>query len=270
MSGTNPRTRLRRLTLIACFVAVGALGLGPAANPAPAAASTTTTMQSELLGWINGERASRHLAPLRLLTSLSSYSTERATKMASTGVMAHPSCLGCELTSHGIQYYSAGEDIAWTSYPWGDQAAQSIFNGWKGSSGHWAILMSATYNYIGLGVAYRSANATTFASADLTESKDQTSPWARVSTGTRSGSTVSWTWTGNDVLLQTHTAGLKNFDVEYRVGSGSWSLIRSGTTARSLSIGGRAGGHYYGLRVRARDNAGHLSSYSAELRIWVP
>jgi hypothetical protein len=41
-------------------------------------------------------------------------------------------------------------------------------------------------------------------------------------------------------------------------------------TARSSSIGGHAGRHYYGLRVRARDNAGNVSSYSAELRIWVP
>ncbi|MEA2674653.1 MAG: hypothetical protein QOI92_1845 [Chloroflexota bacterium] len=270
MSGTNPRARISRLALVACFVAVGALSVGPGANPAPVAASTTTTMQSELLGWVNSARASLHLAPLRLLSSLTSYAAGRATKMASTGVMAHPSCLGCELTSHGIQYYSAGEDIAWTSYPWGDQAAQSIFNGWKGSSGHWAILMSNKYNYIGIGVAYRSTNRTTFASADLTESKDQTRPWVRAGRVTRSGSTVSWTWSGGDTWLQTHTAGLKNFDVDYRVGSGSWTRLRSGTTARSLSLSGRAGGHYYGLRVRARDNAGNISGYSAEMRIWVP
>jgi hypothetical protein len=184
--------------------------------------------------------------------------------------MAHPSCLGCELTSHGIQYYSAGEDIAWTSYPWGDQAAQSIFNGWKGSSGHWAILMSSTYNYIGIGVAYRSSNQTTFASADLTESKDQTGPWVSLGKPSRSGSSVSWAWSGNDTWLQTHTAGLKNFDVEYRVDSGSWSLIRSGTTQKSLSLSGRAGGHYYGIRIRDRDNLGYVASYTAEQRIWVP
>jgi hypothetical protein len=269
MSGI-PRARLGRLALVACFVAVGAFGFGPGANPAPVAASTATTMESELLGWINSARASLHLAPLRLLTSLSSYADGRAAKMASTGVMAHPSCLGCELTAHGIQYYSAGEDIAWTSYPWGDQAAQSIFNGWKASSGHWAILMSSTYNYIGISVAYRTSNQTTFASADLTESRDQTNPWAKMGTGSRSGSTVSWTWSGDDIALQTHTAWLKSFDVEYRVDSGTWVVIRNGTTAHSLSLSGRAGGHYYGLRVRAWDKAGNVSPYSAELRIWVP
>jgi hypothetical protein len=157
--------------------------------------------------------------------------------------MAHPSCLGCSLASHAIQYYSCGEDIAGTTYPWGTQAAQSIFNGWKGSSGHWALLMSTTYNYIGIGVAYRSSSHTTFAAADLTESTDQTRPWARMGTGWRSGATVSWTWSGADTWLQTHTAGLKNFDVEYRVDSGPWYQIRSGTTAKSLSLSGRAGGH---------------------------
>jgi uncharacterized protein YkwD len=265
-----PHPNLRRLVLVASLGAVLATGVGSATQPAPVQASTATTMQSELLGWINNARASRGLAPLRLLSSLSSFAASRAAHMASTGALSHPSCLGCSLTSWSIQWYTCGEDIAETWYPWGDQAAQSIYNGWKNSSGHWAILMSSTYNYIGIGVAYRSSNRATFAAADLTESRDQTRPWTKMGKVSRSGSTVSWTWSGNDTWLQTHTAGLKNFDVEYRVDSGSWSLIRSGTTAKSLSLSGRAGGHYYGLRVRDRDNKGYLSSYTAELRIWVP
>lgn len=270
MNGSTTPLRTGRLALIAGLMAVAAIGFGPAAHPAPAQASTATTMQTEILGWINDARKTAGLAPLRLLSSLSSYAASRAAKMASTGVMAHPSCLGCDLNARSIQWYSCGEDIAATSYPWGDQAAHSIFNAWKGSSGHWAILMSRTLNYIGIGVAYRSSNHWTYASADLTESKDQSNPWMAMGTASRSGSTVSWTWGGNDTWLQTHTAGLKNFDVEYRVDSGSWSLIRSGTTATSLSLTGRAGGHYYGIRVRDRDNLGHVSSYTAESRIWVP
>jgi hypothetical protein len=264
------RHSLRRIALLAMLGAILAIGIGPASSPPAVSASTATTMQTEILGWVNSARAARGLAPLRLLSSLVSYSASRAATMASTGVLAHPSCLSCQLTSRGIQYYSAAEDIAATSYPWGDQAAQSIYNSWKASSGHWAILMSSTYNYIGIGVAYRSSNHWTFAAADLTESKDQTRPWARMSTVKRSGSTVYWTWSGNDTWLQTHEAGLKNFDVEYRVDSGTWTTIRSGTTAKSLSLSGRAGGHYYGLRVRDRDNKGYVSSYTAEMRIWVP
>jgi hypothetical protein len=104
----------------------------------------------------------------------------------------------------------------------------------------------------------------------LSESKDRTKPWAKISGSSRSGSTVTWQWRGADMKLQTHTSGLDGFDVQYRVGSGTWSTIRSDTTATSLSLSGRAGGRYYGLRIRARDHRGNVSAYSAEVRIWVP
>jgi len=193
-----PRPTLRRLVLIAAMAAVVATTAGPAAHPMPANASTASTMESELLGWINGARANRGLAPLRLISSLTSFAESRAATMASTGVLAHPSCLSCALTSAGVPWYTNAEDIGWTNYPWGDQAAQTIFNSWKGSSGHWAILMSSTYNYIWLGVAYRSSNSSTFAAADLTESRDMTRPWAKMGGVSRSGSTVYWSWSGND------------------------------------------------------------------------
>lgn len=260
-----------RLLLAAAFAAIVIMGVGPLAHPAPAAAATTAdTMETTILGLINAERTKRGLVPLRLHAGLVALADDRAATMASTGVFAHPSCVSCVVTSRGIQYYSTTEVIAWSGWPWGDQAAQSIFQAWKNSSLHWSILMSSKYNYIGLGVAYRSANGRTYASGNLTESNDQTRPWGRMSQVTRAGTTVSWTWTGADTRLQTHTAGLKNFDVQYRVGSGTWTTIRSGTTATSLSLGSRAHGHWYGLRIRARDNLGYVSYYSAELRVWVP
>ena len=70
--------------------------------------------------------------------------------------------------------------------------------------------------------------------------------------------------------LQTHTAGLKNFDVQYRVDSGSWRVIRSGTTARSITLSGRTRHHTYYLRVQARDNRGNLSGYTTSLHVSVP
>lgn len=270
---TRPRvlaTALSRTLLGAVLAAVLATAVGPVAHPSIVAAGTAETMEAKIVSMVNAERTKRGLVPLRLHSGLVALAGDRAAYMASINQMQHISCLGCTLTARGIQWWTAGENIAWTSYPWGDQAALSIFNGWKNSSGHWAILMSSHYNYIGLGVAYRSANQSTFASAVLTESKDRTAPWGKMLTGSRSGTTVSWTWTGNDVGLQTHTSGLKNFDVQYRVDSGTWQTIKSGTTARSLSLGSRAHGHYYGLRVRARDNAGYVSRYGAEIRIWVP
>lgn len=266
----HARHALSRLLLMASLAAVVATGLGPAAHPAPVAASTATDMEASLLGSINAERSKRGLVALRLDSRLVDYAGDRSSTMASSGVMKHPSCLSCTLTNLGVQWYSDGEVIAYTTWPWGAQAADSIFKGWMGSTLHRDLLMSSTFNYIGIGVAYRSSEHQTFASAVLTESKDRTKPWGKVSSGSRSGSSVSWNWSGADTTLQTHTAGLKNYDVQYRIGSGTWSIIRSATTTTSLSLANRLGGHDYGLRVRSRDNRLNVSSWSAEVRVWVP
>lgn len=271
MTPLRPRVRaLARLLLAAACLSIALTGVGPIAHPTPVVAATAATIEADLLARINAARASRGLVPLRLHSGLVDLAGDRAASMASNGKLSHPSCLSCMFTNRGIQWYSVGEVIAYTTYPWGDQAAESIYNSWKRSSTHWALLMSSKFNYIGLGVAYRSSNRSTWAAAALSESRDRTKPWAKITRGSRSGSTVSWAWSGADRRLQTHTAGLDSFDVQYRVGSGTWSTIRSGTTATSLSLSGRAGGRYYGIRVRARDNRGNISAYSAEVRIWVP
>lgn len=261
---------LPRLIVTAVLAASFVMAAGPMAHPTDVAASTASSMESQILGWVNAERSKRGLVPLRLHSGLVSLAGDRAAQMASTGVMAHPSCLSCVINARGIQWYGVGEVIAYTTWPWGSQAAKSVFNGWKGSPGHWNLLMSNQFNYIGFGVAYRSANGATFAAGVLTESNDRTKPTAKMKSGSRSGTTVSWTWTGADVKLQTRTSGLKSFDVQYRVDKGAWKTVKSGTTAKSLSLSSRVHGHWYGLRVRARDGRGNLSAYTAEKRIWVP
>jgi uncharacterized protein YkwD len=267
-----PRDLRRPLVAGVLLAAVFASGFVPALQPAPVQASTATTMETEILGWINQSRVNLGLVPLRSHAGLRSLATYRAGVMASTGVLSHTiaGCLSCELNSRGIQWYSYGECIAWTSSSWGSQAAWSIFDWWRHSSTHWALLMSRTFNYIGIGVAYRSSNRTTWSSIVLTESVDRTRPTAHMRYGSDSGTTVSWGWRGADVRLQTHTAGLKNFDVEYRVDYGTWSVIHSGTTSTSLSLGGRPHGHYYSLRVRSRDWRGNVSYWTTSIRVWVP
>jgi uncharacterized protein YkwD len=270
MTWMRPRAGLSRLALIATLAALVGTGVGSMAHPSAVAAGTAETMETTILGLVNTERTKLGLVPLRLHPALVDLAGDRAASMAKTGVFAHPSCLSCLFDARDIQNWGAGEIIAWTSWPWGAEAAKSLFQAWKGSPLHWGILMSSTYNYIGFGVAHRAANGRTYAAGLLSESNDRTVPWATMSTGSRKGTKVTWTWTGADRPLQTHTAGLRNFDVQYRVGKGAWRTIRSWTTATSLSLGSRAHGHWYGLRVRARDNRGNLSPYSAEKRVWVP
>ncbi|HEX5591166.1 MAG TPA: CAP domain-containing protein [Candidatus Limnocylindrales bacterium] len=247
-------------------------GLAPIRPAAPVAAGTAETMEAKLLTLINADRGRLGLVPLRLHAGLLKLAGDRAATLASTGVLSHAAagCLSCQLTSRSIQWYGHGEAIGGTGYAWGDPAVTSLFSAWKGSPSHWALFMSPTYNYVGIGVAYRTANANTYASIVLTESVDQTRPWAQLLTKTATGTTARWTWRGADTSLQTHMSGLRNFDVQYRRDSLSWSTIRPGTTATSLTLTGRARGHWYGVRIRSRDNRGYVSNWTAEFRVWIP
>ena len=270
MNRPSPRGRaLRHLLAVAVLFAAVATGIGPVAHPADVRASTADDMEAQLLNLINNARVGKGLAPLRKWSALADMAGDHSASMAKNRTLSHTSCLSCTFNSRGIQWYMVGEIVASSSYPWGSQSALSIFNGWKASSTHWSILMSKTFNYIGLGVAL-SSNGRTYATGELSESKDHTLPWAKMKSSSHLSTTVYWSWSGADTKLQTHTAGLKNFDVQYRVDSGTWSTIRSGTTSTSLSLSGRAHEHYYGVRVRSRDNRGYVSAWTAEMRVWVP
>jgi uncharacterized protein YkwD len=260
-----------RLLLAVVVSTVVLSGFTAVAAPHEVQAGTAETMESNIVGWINASRLKLGLRVLRVHSGLTILAGDRAATMASTGVLSHTisGCLSCQLTARAIQWFMDGEVIAENTYPWGDQSALALFNWWKSSPMHWDLLMSRNFNYLGVGVAYRSSNRMTFGSVVLTESVDQTAPWARMVSGSASGTTAAWTWTGDDIYLQTHTSGLRNFDVEYRLDSGSWGFLLRGTTARSLSLGGRAHGHYYGIRVRSRDWRGYLSWWTPETRVWI-
>jgi uncharacterized protein YkwD len=264
---------LGRLLLATTFAAVFAAGLTPLAHPQLALASTSTapTVETQILGWINNARASKGLAPLRVDSRLRDLAEYRASVMSAKNTLSHTvaGVLSSQLTARGIQWYSEGECIAWDSYAFPTTAAQTIWQMWHDAS-HWPLLMSNRFNYVGLGVVHNTSNNKTWASLVLTESVDHSRPWAQNVSHSRSGSSVSWSWKGADTWLQTHTSGLKNFDIEYRVDSGTWSVISAGTGAHSLTLSSRAGGHYYGLRIRSRDNRGYVSNWTAEVRIWVP
>lgn len=161
------RSARTRFALVLAFSFL-ALSFGPLANPAPVEAGTASTMEAYLLKWVNAARARKGIPALRLRSGLVDLAGDRAARMASTNRMEHTKCLTCKLVNRGISYNRCAEVIAYTTYPWGYQAAQSIFRGWRGSSMHWGILMSRRYTAVGFGVAYRSSNRTTFAAGILT------------------------------------------------------------------------------------------------------
>lgn len=168
MSQHPPRSNPTRLLFVAVLAALAVFSAGPMSSPTPADAGTAGTMEANLLSWINAERNKKGIPSLRLPAKLVDLAGDRAKKMASTGELDHLNCLACKLRKRGVSFDTCAEVIAYTTYPWGDRAARSIFNGWKGSSTHWGILMSGSYDRIGIGVAHRSSNKSTWAAAVLT------------------------------------------------------------------------------------------------------
>lgn len=240
---------------------------------APVSAATSASgAEAMIIGWVNTDRSAAGLAPLRGDGNLAYIAGVRASRMASSNTMSHTvgGALNSQLAARSVQWYRFGETIGWSSASWTVDAARSIYRGWMNSAPHRALLMSDQFNYIGLGLALRSSNSRTYGSAVLTESLDHTDAVARLTGTRRSGDDVSWTWSGYDPKLQTHMSGLRDFDVQYRVGSGAWRTLRNNTTSTSLTLRDRAHGRSYAIRVRATDRRGNVGKWTAASRIWVP
>lgn len=237
-----------------------------------ATATTASSAEASIIAWINDARTSRGLVPFRTDRKLLAISGLRASRMASANRMSHTvgGNLSSQITASGLRWYRYGEDIAWSTSAWPTSSARSIFRAWMNSSAHRAMILSSRFNYIGVGLAYRSSNRKTFGSAVFAETTDHTRPLARVTRSTRSGDTIRWSWSGYDPRLQTHTAGLRHYDVIYRVGSGNWTYLRNNTTSTSVALTNRPGGRSYSIRVRATDRGGMVGVWSREARIWVP
>jgi hypothetical protein len=235
-----------------------------------ATASTATDAERQIMASVNRARADRGLVPLRSDYRLWILAGERATAMANAQILSHgiAGSLSATLTGRAIQWYGHGEVIAWTSASRATSAGE-LFRMWATSPSHWALLTSSSFNYLGIGLAYTSSGLT-YGSIVLTESKDRTGARAYMVDASVSGDDVHWTWRGSDPPIQTHTAGFRDFTVQQRTDGGDWVTVKSSTTSTSRTASNRAGGHSYGLRVRARDRAGNVGPWSAELRVWVP
>lgn len=278
MTDRDGRSRhARLLAVVIGSVLASTAGLVVAAPVGPVrgltmAVPTAATLEGSLLAAVNADRTAIGLVPLRIDPRLRAIADTRSATLASLGVLTHAAAgdLPTQLTAAGVTTETWGEDLGWTTYAWGTPATGNLLAMWRASPEHWALLMSATLNYVGVGLALRSSDGATYASVVFTESPDHTPPVARVTSANRSGTTISFSWRGWDVPLQTHTTGLATFDVLYRASGGYWRVIRSRTTTTSVTIANRPPGHSYYLSVRARDRAGNLSSWSAPLHVWVP
>ena len=272
-TGLTPLASLSLGTAEASAATFAQVSAKPAADSAAMPTSPAQgTVESYILARMNADRVALGLAPLRVDPRLRDIARQRTSTMATLNDLSHTVAgnLGDELTAAGVTWLGWGEDIGWTTYPWGNAAGDSLYTMWKASPDHWTLMTSATYNYVGIGIGYRPANGGTFSSIVFTEQKDHTAPTVAMTSLARSGTTISFSWSGADVALQTRTAGLGYFDVEYHRDDRGWQMLRHGTLGTHLRLTGRAHGHRFYVRVRAVDKAGNASAWSPAVHILVP
>jgi uncharacterized protein YkwD len=271
-------------TLLALLVAaawfaqpLGAAAAGTAptspATTSTATTSTAATMDSQILSSMNSDRANRKLVALRVDTRLAAWATDRAAWMASHAILTHTSYGGspCNLfVIERITWYECGEAIADTTTTFGSNAASALYALWKGSPEHFALITSSTFNYVGVGVAYRAANHTTYGSILFLEGPEHNRPIPSWTSAYLNGRTVHWGWTAYDPRLQTHTAAIANYDVQMRVNHGSWFWLRTDSTAITATFRDRAPGTSWEIRIRARDTAGNTSVWLSSTTFTVP
>ena len=255
------------MKLIRLGLSLALIGLPETAS---AAEIPATSAELQIMTMVNEARVNAGLVPLRSDYRLWALADDRAIAMATSDVLSHDvgGPLGGSLDWWSIQWFGHGEVVAWTSAA-PAIAARSLFDLWSSSAPHWSLLMSSSFNYLGVGTAY-STSGRTYSSIVFTEAKDRSGAKATLLGASVSGDDVRWRWSGADTPLQTHTSGLRDFAVQQRIDSGGWVTVSTATTSTSRTAINRARGHWYGLRVRARDQAGNSGPWSPEVRIWVP
>lgn len=124
----------------------------PAATAAPAATASTgeNTYVQQIVDLVNKERAAAGLSPVSALDSLNEVAAVKATDMRTNNYFSHTSpTYGSPfdmMATFGITYRAAGENIAM-----GQKSPQEVMTAWMNSEGHRANILSANFNYIGVG-----------------------------------------------------------------------------------------------------------------------
>ena len=103
-----------------------------------------------VLSLVNEERSKQGLRPLKLSSKLTSIATLKSRDMADKNYFDHQSpTYGSPfdmLHSYGVQYRSAGENIAA-----GQRTPEEVMQAWMNSSGHRANILNKDFTEIGIG-----------------------------------------------------------------------------------------------------------------------
>jgi hypothetical protein len=189
--------------------------------------------------------------------------------MAANDYMSHTEPNGQKvfdrISAAGLTWYGAGEIIAWNTWPT-SSTASAANNQWMNSTPHHAIVVSTSYNYVGVGLAYDSSNSRNYWTAVFIKGPDRTGAKASIGAAKLSAGTDATnrrariTWSGFDIRLQVLTAGLRSFTVQRRVDDGAWTTVYSSTTLTAATFRVNLG-HRSEFRVSAVDRKGNRGAW---------
>ena len=125
-------------------------GTAPSGQSGSGSDVDNLSYEEQVVALVNEQRAANGLQPLTLSTALSNAARTKSQDMHDHHYFAHESpTYGSPfemLTSFGIRYRTAGENIAM-----GYATPEAVMNAWMNSSGHRANILNASYTQIGVG-----------------------------------------------------------------------------------------------------------------------
>lgn len=112
--------------------------------------SYLSAYEQKVVDLTNQERAKNGLAALKVDTALSKVAREKSLDMSKNGYFSHTSpTYGSPfdmMKQFGVSYQYAGENIAM-----GQRTPEEVVQAWMNSEGHRKNILSANFNYIGVG-----------------------------------------------------------------------------------------------------------------------
>lgn len=265
----------RPALVLALVLSVAALAqAGPLAVPAGAAVVVDTLQAATvaMLDHLGTERAATGVVPLRADQTLTSIAQARASDMAARDYFSHTAPDGTDfadlIEASGIAWLGAAETLAWNTAPDPASSLAMASEGWMASPSHRELLLSADFNYAGVGAA--TAGERVYWAVVMIKAPDHTAPLASIRAPSVGASVrygkraVTVGWRATDPPLAVLTAGVGAYQLQWRPAGGTWRT-RSWTTATALRLWLPIG-HRYEFRVRARDLAGNVSPWTATVR----
>jgi uncharacterized protein YkwD/chitodextrinase len=261
------------LVLVAGVLAAGLAGALPSASAATNCTPTSSwgtnraDLATQVVSLINQYRASKGLSQLTVSSTLTASSTWKSLHMAGYGYFAHddpapPVARSAykRATDCGFTGTYWGENIAW-----GYTTAQSVVNGWLGSSGHKANIENPNFKTTGVGVASNASGSLIWTQSFGNDSSSSTPPPSTPPPAT------------NDTQKPTQPTGLTvtataQTSVQYRwsastdnVGVTGYGIYVGGSrigsaTGTSVTVNGLRCGTTYTIGVDAADAAGNRSA----------